>query len=68
MYNTHKKIEDKRIPKDRKFLLVGAWNKEDTFGYLCDNLKDNISEKILIIVSLRVYIQCGNMQRKMLYP
>ncbi len=42
---THKKIEDKRIPKDRKFLLVGAWNKEDTFGYLCDNLKDNISEK-----------------------
>ncbi len=42
---THKKIEDKRIPKDRKFLLVGAWNKEDTFGYMCDHIEDNISHK-----------------------
>ncbi len=42
---THKKIEDKRIPKDRKMLLVGSHNKEDRFGYLCDDGMDSISDK-----------------------
>ncbi|MCM1131659.1 MAG: DUF4422 domain-containing protein [Roseburia sp.] len=42
---THKKIEDKRIPKNRKMLLVGSYNKEERFGYLCDDEDDNISDK-----------------------
>lgn len=43
---THKKIEDKRIPKDRKFLLVGACNKEEKYGYLSDDaIEENISNK-----------------------
>lgn len=41
---THKVVEDRRIPKDRTMMLVGAYNKDiDRSDYIKDDLKDNIS-------------------------
>lgn len=42
---THKKIEDKRIPKDRTMMLVGAYNKELNEYLRDDSNSDNISNK-----------------------
>ena len=41
---THKKLHTK-VPKDRKLLMVGAYNKETYEGYLKDSIGENISEK-----------------------
>lgn len=42
---THKQVNDKRIPKDRTMMLVGAYNKPTIAGYLDDLGQDNISNK-----------------------
>lgn len=41
---THKKFEEPYDSSVYKPLVNGADSKEDTFGYLCDNVGDNISK------------------------
>ena len=44
---THKVVEDRRIPKDRTMMLVGAYNKDiDRSDYIKDDLSKRKNDMV----------------------